>query len=176
MFFTIDAQRFTFNARYAMPVSYHSVWCDRAFCVVGGSITSELYVKCVECRRRSGTRLTLALQAALRPINTMGMRGANSTRRDDCTSQRENLQNTFLEGYRGIACLADCSDWLRPISIGDRWAYARHTPYATRQRLIHTYYSGWCAWLRVLRLAVGVSWASGNKKIPFKWGRGGPCA
>lgn len=174
MLLTVDAQRFMFNARYEMPVSHHFVWCDRALCVVDGSIISELYVKCVESRRRSVRCLALALQAALRPIATRGLRGANSTGRDDCTSQLENLQNAFLEGYRGIACLADCYVWLRPITIAYRCAYARHTPHV-HARYTHILFKAWggvagygcCVWFSVSRVPPTHTFLARGRGWPF---------
>ena len=42
---TLDAQRSTLDARRGMPVSLHHVWCDRAFCAVGGLIPSRFSVQ-----------------------------------------------------------------------------------------------------------------------------------
>ena len=174
MLLTVAAQCFTFNARYAMPVSHHFVWCDRAFCAVDGSITSELYVKCVECLRSFGTCPASALQAALRPFSTMGLRGANVTGRDDCTSRRENLHNAFVVRYKGIACLVDCSLWLQPISIRDGWAYARHTPHV-HARYTHILFKAWggvvgygcCTWFTVSCVPLMHTFPSRGRGWPF---------
>lgn len=86
---TLDAQRSTPDARREMPVLHHCVWCDRAFCAVGGSITFGLYVECIGCLRGSGICLVLALQAALRPFDMRGERGANVSRRYEIAHLRK---------------------------------------------------------------------------------------
>ena len=125
---------------------------------VPGSITSELYVQCLECLRLLANACTLASQGDLRPVAMVGKRGACSSWLDDYTSQQETLLNAFVARYRGIACRTDCFKRSQSISIGYGCAYARHTPRATRHTpQTHPFPSGWCAWLRVLRLALCVA-------------------
>ena len=173
MIVTLDAQRATPDARRAMPVSHHLVWCDRAFCVVSGSITLGLCVERVGCLCECSICLLSASQAALMPVAIKGKRGANPSGRDDCTSLRETFQNTFVARYRSIACLVDCYVWLRSISIGYECAYARHTPHARRHAHTHSLRGGvpgcrCCAWFSV---------AMSHTSHPYvARGRGGPFA
>ena len=124
--------------------------------MVAGVITSELYVCLVKRLWMSYRDSASPLQAARRSLIKTDKRGACPFGRYDGMSRGKSRQNGVVARYRGILRLADCFEFLRPISFAYGCAYARHTPHARRDAT-HTYPSraaGWCPWLVVLRLVL----------------------
>ena len=132
-------------------------------------ITSWLYV-CLKSRQLMSYQCSpSALQAGLWPIPETGKRGACSSRREDGISHGKSRQNRIVARCRGILCLADCFESLRPISFAYGCAYARHTPHARRSRLtkIPFRWVGMIVRSWAVSVIVGTS-ATSHKKIRSK--------